>query len=377
MRPLEGITVVSVEQAVAAPFATRQLADLGARVIKVERPEGDFARDYDTSVNGQSSYFVWLNRNKESIVLDLKTNADRALLDDILAGADVFVQNLAPGAIERLGFGYEAVQERNPGIVYASVSGYGATGPYQDKKAYDLLATCEAGLMSITGTGDEPARVGISVADIAAGMYTYSGILTALIQRGRTGTGDHLQISLLDALGEWMGQPYLFSRYSGRTIERAGASHVTLAPYGPATTNDGTVFFSVQNQREWLRFCEIVLQDSSLSTHELYATNDLRVVNRAALQELIDARFQVLSTQEAIERLEEAGIANAVLRSLEGFGEHPQLTARERWQDIETEAGDVRVLRAPVEAQSFEYRYDPVPRLGEHSEAIRREFTRA
>lgn len=374
MKPLEGITVVSVEQAVAAPFATRQLADLGARVIKVERPEGDFARDYDTSVRGQSSYFVWLNRNKESVVLDLKTDADRDLLHSIIAEADVFVQNLAPGAIDRLGFGQETLRARHPRLIYVSISGYGATGPYRDKKAYDLLATCEAGLVSITGSGDEPARVGISVADIAAGMYTYSGVLAALIQRGKTGAGDHLQVSLLDALGEWMGQPYLFNRYSGRPIQRAGASHVTLAPYGPAPTSDGMVFFSVQNQREWERFCDTVLEDRSLITHEYYVTNDVRVANRAALQELIDTRFRALTTEEAIDRLEQASIANAVLRTVDDFGEHPQLAARERWQDIATEAGDIRVLRPPVEVESFAYRAEPVPRLGEHSQAIRAEF---
>ena len=374
MRPLDGVTVVSIEQAVAAPLATRHLADLGARVIKVERPSGDFARDYDQSVMGQSSYFVWLNRNKESIVLDLKDAQDRQVLERVVREADVFVQNLAPGAVERMGLGYEAVKRWNDRIVYLSISGYGPVGPYKGKKAYDLLVACEAGLVSITGSASEPARVGISVADIATGMYAYSGILAALIQRGRTGRGDHLQISLLDALGEWMAQPYLYSHYTGRAIERAGASHVTLAPYGPAATSDGTVFFSVQNQGEWERFCETVLDDPALIDHADFASNDQRVANRKALQSTIEAVLTGISTAEAIDRLERAGIANAVLRSMAEFASHPQLEARDRWQQIETEQGGVRVLKSPVEASSFEYRYGAVPRLGEHSDAIREEF---
>ncbi|WP_425843647.1 CaiB/BaiF CoA transferase family protein [Agrococcus sp. TSP3-2-1] len=376
MRPLDGITVVSIEQAVAAPLATRHLSDLGARVMKVERPSGDFARQYDGSVMGQSSYFVWLNRNKESVVLDLKEPQDRAVLQSMVRDADVFVQNLAPGAVERLGFGYEAVERLNARIVYLSISGYGTVGPYKDKKAYDLLAACEAGLLSITGSASEPARVGISVADIATGMYAYSGILAALIQRGRTGRGDHLHVSLLDALGEWMAQPYLYSHYSGRPIERAGASHVTLAPYGPAATSDGTVFFSVQNQGEWERFCETVLRDRALTAHPDFATNDRRVQHRALLQARIEAVLGDLSTVDAIDRLEQAGIANAILRSMAEFAAHPQLEARDRWQQVQTEQGDVRVLKSPVEARSFEYRYDPVPWLGQHSEAIRDEFLR-
>ncbi|MFA5606446.1 MAG: CaiB/BaiF CoA-transferase family protein [Leucobacter sp.] len=375
MQPLDDITVVAIEQAVAAPFATRHLADLGARVIKVERPSGDFARAYDTSVHGQSSYFVWLNRNKESIVLDLKSPEDRELLREMLRSADIFIQNLGPGAIERLGFDYETVSTANPKIIYTSISGYGDTGSYREKKAYDLLVACEAGLVSITGTSEQPARVGISVVDIAAGSYAFSGILAALIQRSRTGRGDHLRISLLDAVGEWMSQPYLFSTYSGRLIQRSGANHVTIAPYGPATTSDGAVFFSVQNQGAWERFCEVVLQDSSLVDHPDFVTNDLRVEHRTELQELIESRLGQLTTAEAITRLDEAEVPNAVLRSVEGFADHPQLAERARWSYIETPGGRVRVIKPPVDVDSFEYRWDPVPSIGEQTEAIRAEFS--
>ncbi|SCX05230.1 CaiB/BaiF CoA-transferase family protein [Candidatus Aquiluna sp. UB-MaderosW2red] len=375
MQPLDNITVVSIEQAVAAPFATRHLADLGARVLKVERPTGDFARDYDTSVNGQSSYFVWLNRNKESIVLDIKKAEDQLLLRAMLKRADVFVQNLAPGAIDRLGFGYEEVKSINPTIIYTSISGYGETGPYRDKKAYDLLVACEGGLLSITGTAAEPARVGISVVDIAAGTYAFSGILTALLARARSGQGDHLRISLLDAIGEWMGQPYLFSTYSGEPIVRSGANHVTLAPYGSVETSDGAVFLSVQNQGEWLRLCSTVLEDTTLCDHSHFRTNGLRVQHRKELQEILSKRFERTTTSEAIELLESAGIANAVLRTIEGLAEHPQLEYRNRWHQIETEGGPIRVIKPPVEVTSYDYRWDPVPRLGEHTEAIRAEFT--
>lgn len=374
MQPLNDITVVSIEQAVAAPFATRHLADLGARVLKVERPTGDFARAYDTSVRGQSSYFVWLNRNKESVVLDLKRDDDQRLLRTMLEQADVFVQNLAPGAIDRLGFGYEAVRAINPSIIYTSITGYGDTGPYRDKKAYDLLVACEAGLVSITGTESEPARVGISVVDIATGTYAFSGILAAIIQRGKSGQGDHLRISLLDAVGEWMGQPYLFSTYSGRPIVRSGANHVTIAPYGPANTSDGAVFFSVQNQLEWENFCRVVLEDDTLAEHPRYRTNDLRVRNRAQLQEILEARLSRATTEEAISRLDAAGIANARLRTVEGFAAHPQLEHRDRWREIETEGGPVRVIKPPVEVTAYDYRWDPVPGLGEHTESVREEF---
>lgn len=375
MQPLDNITVISIEQAVAAPFATRHLADLGARVLKVERPTGDFARDYDTSVLGQSSYFVWLNRNKESVVLDLKNAEDKKLLRSMVKQADVFVQNLAPGAIDRLGFGYEEVRSINPSIIYTSISGYGATGPYRDKKAYDLLIACEAGLVSITGTESEPARVGISVVDIAAGTYAFSGILAALIARSRSGEGDHLRISLLDAVGEWMGQPYLFATYSGEPIVRSGANHVTIAPYGPVATSDGAVFISVQNQSEWLRLCNTLLEDASLDDDPRFRTNGLRVQHRAELQKILDNHFGRTTTEEAIAGLEDAGIANAVLRTVEGLAAHPQLEHRDRWHQVETEGGPVRVIKPPVEVSSYNYSWDPVPALGEHTEAIRAEFT--
>ncbi|MFA9277667.1 MAG: CaiB/BaiF CoA transferase family protein, partial [Rhodoluna sp.] len=266
VRPLDGITVITLEQAVAAPFASRQLSDLGARVIKIERDAGDFARAYDTKVHGEASYFVWINRNKESVVLDLKSEQGYAALRGQVSKADVFIQNLAPGAVERLGLSSEQALELNPQLIYVSISGYGRGGEYEQKKAYDLLVQCETGLLSVTGTPDAPAKVGISVADIAAGMYAYSGVLSALIQRGRTGKGDVLEISMLEALGEWMSQPYLYAEHGGEQQPRSGAQHATIAPYGPFNTNDGTVFFGIQNEREWAKFCEIVLQDESVAT---------------------------------------------------------------------------------------------------------------
>lgn len=374
MRPLDGTVIVSVEQAVAAPLASRHLADLGARVIKIERPSGDFARMYDESVRGQSSYFIWLNRNKESIRLDLALPEDRAVVLEMVARADIFIQNLAPGAIKRLMLDYDTLKSVNPKIIYASISGYGLGGPYEHKKAYDLLVACEAGLVSITGTESEPARVGISVADIATGMYTYSGILSALLLRERTGEGQHLQISLLDALGEWMGQPYLYTQYGGSQPSRSGASHSTIAPYGQAQTTDGAIFFSVQNPGEWVRFCLTVLQQNELIDHELYRSNDLRVQNRQSLDTVIHEALSRLSTQEVLQRLDSAGVANAELRDMMGFSEHPQLAFRNRWATIDTEAGKVRVLKPAVETDAFEYRFDPVPRLGEHDDQLRSEF---
>src|SRR3712207_2514490 len=292
--PLEGITVVALEQAVAAPFATRQLADLGARVIKVERPEvGDFARSYDETVNGLASHFVWLNRSKESLALDLKQDESKEALHRLVARADVFIQNLAPSAAERLGFGAEDLREKHPHLVYCSVSGYGATGPYKDKKAYDLLVQCEAGLVSITGTPETPSKVGISAADIAAGMYAYSGILAALLRRERTGEGATLDVSMLESLGEWMGFPAYFSLYGGEEPKRSGASHAAIAPYGPFECGDGeTIFLGIQNEREWARFCEEVLERSEMADDERYASNSERVANRAELHAEIESVFR-------------------------------------------------------------------------------------
>jgi itaconate CoA-transferase len=374
-RPLDGITVVSLEQAVAAPFASRQLADLGARVIKVERDAGDFTRLYDTTVHGESSYFVWINRGKESVVLDLKSEAGIAALRTLIANADVFIQNLAPGAIERLGLSASSALELNPRLIYVSMSGYGRGGDYGEKKAYDLLVQCESGLLSVTGTPDAPAKAGISVADIAAGMYAYSGILSALIQRGRTGVGDVLEVSMLEALGEWMMQPYLFAEYSGSQAPRSGAQHASIAPYGPFNTSDGTVFFGIQNEREWASFCDDVMTNAAFATDPRFASGTQRVANRGELHDHIDAVFGELTKAEALSRLDKAGIANAELRDMRSFAAHPQLSARERWRDVALPSGaKARSLLPPVTAQSYEAAMGAVPSLGEHTSSVLREF---
>ena len=372
--PLAGITIVSLEQAVAAPFATRQLADLGARVIKVERAEGDFARAYDTKVHGMASYFVWLNRNKESIVLDLKSDEGISILRSMVESADVLVQNLAPGAIERMGLGPTEALALNPKLIHASVSGYGKGGPYAEKKAYDLLVQCEAGLLSVTGSTDMPAKVGISIADISAGMYLYSGILTALLHRMSTGRGDVLEVSMLEALGEWMSQPYLYAEYGGAQQPRSGAQHATIAPYGPFDAADGTVFFGIQNEREWAAFCEEVLRTPSLATDPRFISNSARVESRVALHLEIDAVLAHLKIVELLARLESAGIANAQLRSMHDFSAHPQLQARGRWRDIPTPVGPVRCLVPPVTSREMSVRMDRVPDVGEQSERIKVEY---
>jgi crotonobetainyl-CoA:carnitine CoA-transferase CaiB-like acyl-CoA transferase len=374
-RPLDGITVVSLEQAVAAPFASRQLADLGARVIKIERDAGDFARLYDTTVHGEASYFVWINRGKESVVLDLKSDAGIAALRTLIANADVFIHNLAPGAIERLGLSATNALELNPRLIYVSISGYGRGGDYEQKKAYDLLVQCESGVLSVTGTPDAPAKVGISVADIAAGMYAYSGVLSALIQRGRTGVGDVLEISMLEALGEWMMQPYLYAEYSGSQAPRSGAQHASIAPYGPFNTADGTVFFGIQNEREWASFCGTVMANPSFATDPRFASGTQRVANRVDLHDHIDAVFGALTKAEVLSRLDQAAIANAELRDMRSFSAHPQLSARERWRDVALPGGSqARSLLPPVTAQSYEAAMGAVPALGEHTSSVLREF---
>ncbi|HVW41724.1 MAG TPA: CaiB/BaiF CoA-transferase family protein [Amycolatopsis sp.] len=377
-RPLDGITVISLEQAVAAPFATRQLADLGARVIKVERPgKGDFARGYDESVHGQSSYFVWLNRSKESLTLDLKSDAGRAVLDELLAGADVFVQNLAPGAAARMGLGADELGKRFPRLVVCDVSGFGATGPWSDRKAYDLLVQAESGLMSVTGTPADMVKVGISVADIAAGMYAYSGILTALLQRANTGHAPAVEVSLFEALAEWMGSPAYYTEYGGTAPARVGGQHATIAPYGPYPTADGDVLVvAVQNDREWVRFCTDLLEDERLATAERFARNSARVANRAELNELITARLAKLDTETAVKLLDTAGIATARLRTVPQFLEHPVLAGRERWRDVGTPGGPVRALLPPATLKGVPPRMDPVPAVGEHSEQILRALGR-
>jgi itaconate CoA-transferase len=372
MLPLKGITVVSVEQAVAAPFATRQLADLGARVIKVERPDGgDFARGYDTTVNGLSSYFVWLNRSKESLTLDLKRPEMRELLTRLIDRADVFVQNLAPGAAARLGASADALRERHPQLVVCNVSGYGSSGPYAAKKAYDLLIQSEVGLLSITGTEESPARVGISVADIAAGMYAYSGILTALLARGTTGNGTTIDVSLFDALGEWMGYAAYYTRYSGAPPPRSGPNHASIAPYGPVRAGDGgQIYLGIQNAREWSRFCREVLRHPDLETDARFRTNTLRVEHRQALHDAIASAFAALATTDVIARLESAQIAWARMNSVADYLSHPQLTERDCWRDIGSPGGTLRATVPPVRMDGVEPVMGDVPALGQHTPTI-------
>ena len=374
---LEGVTVVSLEQAVAAPFATRQLADLGARVIKVERPRtGDFARSYDATVKGLSSHFVWLNRSKESLTLDLKKEGAREVLERLLERSDVFVQNLAPGAAGRLGFGAEALRERHPRLIVCDVSGYGASGPYRDKKAYDLLVQCEAGLVSITGTPETPSKVGIAVADIACGMYAYSGILAALLRRERSGEGAALEVSLFEALAEWMGFPVYYAMYGGSEPPRSGARHSSIAPYGPFECGDGErIFFGIQNEREWERFCEAVLGRPEMASDELFDDNSRRVENREALEEEISAILGEISSEEAIDKLEKAGIANARMRTVRELIEHPQLEARNRWREVGSPAGPLRALLPPTAMSDAEPIMAPIPGVGEHTDEILKELS--
>jgi itaconate CoA-transferase len=372
MLPLRGITVVSLEQVVAAPFATRQLGDLGARVIKVERPGGgDFARSYDDAVKGLSSHFVWINRSKESLALDLKREAAREVLNHLLERADVFVQNLAPGATGRLGFGTEALRERHPRLIVCDVSGYGASGPYRDKKAYDLLVQCEASLVSVTGTPETPSKAGIAVADIAAGMYAYSSILAALFRRERTGEGAAIEVSLFEALAEWMGFPAYYAMYGKREPARSGASHASIAPYGPFMCADGeTVFLGIQNEREWERFCDVVLERPELAEDARFSGNSDRLANKDALDQEIEEIFGCLTAEEAIERLEKAGIANARLRSVGEFLDHPQLTARDRWREVDSPAGQIQALLPPATISGAEAVMAPIPEVGEHTASI-------
>ena len=374
--PLNGITVVTIEQAVAAPFATRQLADLGARVIKIERPDGgDFARSYDTITNGLSSHFVWLNRSKQSLTLDLKQPAAIGVLHQLLDRADVFVQNLAPGAAERLGVGSATLRARYPRLIVCNVSGFGTTGPYASKKAYDLLVQGEAGLVSITGPDATPSRVGISLADISAGMYAYTAVLTALLARRDTDRGTVLDISLFDSLAEWMGFPMYHTAYSGRSLPRSGPNHASIAPYGPFGSADGRhVILAVQNAREWARFCADVLQSSELTNDERFRTNELRVRNRPALHAVIDDVLGRLSAEKVIDRLETAGIAYSRMNSVPEFLEHPQLTTRGRWTEIGSEVGPLRALRPPVEIEGVEPVMGDVPALGQHTTSILEEL---
>ena len=370
--PLEGIMVVSLEQAVAAPFATRQLADMGARVIKVERPgTGDFARSYDTLVQGLSSHFVWINRSKESISLDLKQENAHHILNRLVERADVFVQNLAPGATERLGFGTDELRKRHPKLIVCDVSGYGASGPYRDKKAYDLLVQCEAALVSVTGTPETPSKSGIAVADIAAGMYAFSSILAALFRRERTGEGASIEVSLFEALAEWMGFPAYYAMYGDKEPPRSGASHASIAPYGPFACAGGEVIFlGIQNEREWEKFCEVVLERAELTEDARFSTNSERLANREALDREIEKTFGRLSAEELIEKLEEAGIANARLRSVREFLDHPQLRARDRWREVGSPAGTLHALLPPGLPADAEPVMNPIPEVGQHTDSI-------
>ena len=371
-RPLDGVTVVALEQVIAGPFCTRQLAELGARVIKIERPGvGDQARSMDRTVQGLSSQFVWTNRSKESLALDVKHAQAKEILARLLATADVFVQNLAPGAAERLGLGAAELRARHPRLVWCGISGYGPAGPYADKRAYDLLVQCEAGLLSVTGTPDAPAKAGIPVADIAAGMYAMSSILAALLRRERDGVGATLDITMFESLGEWMGFPAYFTAYGGSPPPRSGAYHATIVPYGPFAAADGkTVFLSIQNEREFARFCERVLGNAALARDPRFASSPARVANRDAMHAEIGRVFGALAAQQVVERLEDAGIANARLNSMQEFWDHPQLRARERWREVGTSAGPIDAMKPPFNLDRFEPRMDAVPALGEHSRAV-------
>jgi itaconate CoA-transferase len=372
MRPLEGITVVALEQVIAGPFATRQLAELGARVIKIERPGvGDASRGYDRTVKGQSSHFVWTNRSKESLSLDVKHPAAKPVLARLVERADVFLQNLAPGAAERLGLGAVELRSRHPRLIWCGISGYGPEGPYASKKAYDLLVQCEAGLLSVTGTPDAPAKAGIPVADIAAGMYAFSSVLAALIRRGRTGEGSTLDITMFEALGEWMGFPTYFTGYGGAAPPRSGAHHATIVPYGPFPTRDGgRVFLSVQNEREFGRFCAQVLRKPALAEDPRFASAPVRQQHREAMHTEIDAVFTNLESAEVLRRLDEADIANARLNSMEEFWRHPQLAARGRWCAVGSPAGELQMLKPPFNLDRMEPRLDPIPAVGEHTGTI-------
>jgi crotonobetainyl-CoA:carnitine CoA-transferase CaiB-like acyl-CoA transferase len=374
-RPLDGITIVSLEHAIAAPFCTRQLADLGARVIKVERPgAGDFARAYDTRVKGQSSHFVWTNRSKESLALDLKEPQQLKALKALIAKADVLVQNLAPGAAARMGLCWEALHALHPLLIVCDISGYGDDGPYRDKKAYDLLIQAEAGLLSVTGTPDTPCKAGNSMADIAAGMYAYSSILAALLQRQRTGEGSHIDVSMLESLAEWMSFPMYYAFNGQPPPPRTGAAHASIYPYGPFATKDGAVILGIQNEREWAVFCDKVLGDASIASDPRFDANARRNEHRAALQAIILAVFESLSTEQVEARLDDAQIANGRMNDMAGLWAHPQLKARERWRTVGSPAGDIPALLPPGRNSSFEYRMDPIPAAGEHTEKILKEL---
>ncbi|MCU1734233.1 MULTISPECIES: CaiB/BaiF CoA transferase family protein [unclassified Pseudomonas] len=373
---LEGVTVVSLEHAIAAPLATRHLADLGARVIKVERPgSGDFARAYDDRVEGLASHFVWVNRSKESLTLDLKQPEAMDILMTLLADADVLVQNLAPGAAARMGLSFEALAPTHPQLIVCDISGYGEGGPYTHKKAYDLLIQSEAGFLSITGTPDEPVKAGISIADIAAGMYAYTNILGALIERGKTGRGRRIEIAMIDAMVEWMNFPMYYAYQGQEPPRRTGASHATIYPYGPFRAGDGrTVMLGLQNEREWALFCDKVLGDAAIASDERFSSNARRTANRELVRALIEDTFADLTADEVMARLDGADIANANVSTMADLWKHPQLEARQRWTQVDTPAGPVPALQPPGMGGDHPARMGPVPALGEHTTAILHEL---
>jgi len=371
MRPLDGITVVSLEQAVAAPFCSRQLADLGARVIKIERPKvGDFARDYDQSVKGLSAYFVWLNRSKESLTLDVKHPQAKEILSRLMGQADVFIQNLAPGAAKRLGLGGDELLKRHPRLIVCDISGYGDAGPYAKKKAYDLLVQSEAGVLSLTGTPETPAKVGISVTDIGTGLHAYAAILGALYQREKTGKGTRIEVTMFEAMAEWMGHPLYYTHFSGKAPRRSGPDHATIVPYGRFRAKDGEVMFGIQNEREWANFCDKVLGQPQLAKDPRYDNNTRRTAARAEVVALIEKVFSAWTAAEVVAKLDAADIANARLNTPEEVWNHPQLAARNRWREVGTSAGTIPALLPAASFTGVEPRMDPVPAVGEHTDRV-------
>lgn len=369
--PLTGLRVVALEQAVAAPFCSRQLADMGADVVKIERPDGgDFARGYDEALDGVSTYFAWLNRGKRSVVCNLKEPEGLEVLARLLARADVFVHNLTPGAVDRLGFGYKDLSARDPRLVWCGISGYGPDGPYRDRKAYDLLVQAESGIVGLTGGPDTPAKVGVSVADISSGLYAYSSILAALLRRGQTGKGERIEISMLECLTEWMMPPIYWWKGNGQILPRMGVRHNMIVPYGAYACADGSVIFAIQSEREWRRFCDLVLGDAARADDERFATNAGRVRHRVALERLIEDRFGARSRADVLALLDEADIASGVVNDVAGVVAHPQLSARHRWVSVETEAGSIPALLPPHNLQGVEPRMGAVPALGEHTQEV-------
>lgn len=372
MRPLEGITVVALEHVIAGPFCTRQLADLGARIIKIERPGvGDPARAYDDRVRGMSSHFVWTNRSKESLTLDLKQEDAQKIVHQLLANADVMVQNLAPGAAARMGFSYDLLKDKYPRLIVCDISGYGSYGPYRDKKAYDLLIQSESGLLSVSGTEETPSKAGCSIVDIASGMYAYTNILAALIERGNSGKGCRIDISMLESMAEWMSFPLYYAYDGAPPPPRAGASHATIYPYGPFPTGDGkVVMLGLQNEREWAVFCDKVLMQPQLKTDPRFNSNPKRSAARKELYDIIVEFFSKLNAKQVVARLDEAQIGNAQMNNMHDVWEHEQLKTRDRWRDVDTPVGAIKALLPPGVPEDFSPRMDAIPAVGQHTDAI-------